>query len=103
MIKTTLKTLLLAAVAGTAMAGAASAGKLTIESWRNDDATIWKEKLIPAFNAKYPDIQVEFTPTAPSSLLVIRPCRLHSSVSNFAIDRPSHAPCARSVKPTRKR
>ncbi len=65
MIQKTLKTLLLAAVATAAMAGAASAGKLTIESWRNDDAAIWKEKLIPAFNAKYPDIQVEFTPTAP--------------------------------------
>ena len=65
MIQKTFKTLLLAAVATAAMAGAASAGKLTIESWRNDDAAIWKEKLIPAFNAKYPDIQVEFTPTAP--------------------------------------
>ena len=52
MIKTTLKTLLLAAAASMAMAGAASAGKITIESWRNDDASIWKDKIIPAFNAK---------------------------------------------------
>ncbi|MGQ0486317.1 MAG: ABC transporter substrate-binding protein [Hyphomicrobiales bacterium] len=65
MLKTGLKTMLLAAVALAACAGAASAGKITIESWRNDDATIWKEKIIPAFQAKYPDIQVEFTPTAP--------------------------------------
>jgi len=65
MLKIEMKTMLLAAVALAACAGAASAGKLTIESWRNDDATIWKEKIIPAFQAKYPDIQVEFTPTAP--------------------------------------
>ena len=38
MLKTGLKTLLLAAVASVALSGAASAGKLTIESWRNDDA-----------------------------------------------------------------
>ena len=65
MLKTGLKTTLLAAVALAACAGAASAGTITIESWRNDDATIWKEKIIPAFQAKYPGIQVEFTPTAP--------------------------------------
>jgi raffinose/stachyose/melibiose transport system substrate-binding protein len=65
MLKTGLKTMLLAAVAMTALAGTAAAGKLTIESWRNDDATIWKEKIIPAFQAKHPDITVEFNPTAP--------------------------------------
>ena len=65
MLKTTLKTVLLTAVALGACAGAASAGKLSIESWRNDDAAIWKEKIIPAFMAKHPDIMVEFNPTAP--------------------------------------
>lgn len=38
---------------------------LTIESWRNDDLSIWQDKIIPAFEAKYPNIHVEFTPTAP--------------------------------------
>ncbi len=65
MLKTTLKSLLLTAVATTAMAGAASAGNITIESWRNDDATIWKEQIIPAFQAKNPGITVEFSATAP--------------------------------------
>ncbi len=65
MLKTIIKTTLLATTASLALAGAASAGKLTIESWRNDDAAIWKDKIIPAFNAKHPDIQVEFSPTAP--------------------------------------
>ena len=85
MIKTTLKTMLLAAVATAAMAGAASAGKLTIESWRNDDAAIWKEKLIPAFNAKYPDIQVEFTPTAPKEYNAALNARLEGGTAGDII------------------
>src|SRR3984957_4098947 len=44
---------------------AAQAGSLKIESWRNDDADIWNSKIIPAFNKHYPDIKVEFSPTAP--------------------------------------
>lgn len=39
---------------------------LTIESWRNDDLAIWQEKLIPAFQAKHPDIKVVFAPSAPT-------------------------------------
>ncbi len=50
-------------------APAAPAGekvKLTIESWRNDDLKIWQDQIIPAFNKKYPDIEVVFQPTAPA-------------------------------------
>jgi raffinose/stachyose/melibiose transport system substrate-binding protein len=39
---------------------------LTIESWRNDDLSIWTDKIIPAFEAKYPNIHVVFSPTAPA-------------------------------------
>jgi raffinose/stachyose/melibiose transport system substrate-binding protein len=39
---------------------------LTIESWRNDDLTIWQEQIIPAFEAQYPNINVEFAPSAPT-------------------------------------
>lgn len=39
---------------------------LTIESWRNDDLAIWQDKIIPAFNQHYPDIEVVFAPTAPT-------------------------------------
>ena len=45
---------------------AAQAGSLKIESWRNDDADIWNSKIIPAFNKHYPDIKVEFAPSAPA-------------------------------------
>ncbi len=39
---------------------------LTIESWRNDDLTIWQDVIIPAFNEQHPDIEVIFAPTAPA-------------------------------------
>ncbi len=85
MTNKTLKIMLLAAVATVTMISAASAGKLTIESWRNDDAAIWKEKLIPAFNAKYPDIQVEFTPTAPKEYNAALNARLEGGTAGDII------------------
>ena len=47
-------------------AEAMEAVTLTIESWRNDDLAIWQDTIIPAFNAKFPDIEVVFAPTAPA-------------------------------------
>jgi raffinose/stachyose/melibiose transport system substrate-binding protein len=85
MLKIGLKTMLFAAAAMTAFAGTASAGKLTIESWRNDDATIWKEKIIPAFQAKYPDIQVEFNPTAPKEYNAALNARLEGGTAGDII------------------
>ena len=40
--------------------------ELTIESWRNDDITIWQDSIIPAFEANHPNIKVTFAPTAPA-------------------------------------
>lgn len=40
--------------------------ELTIESWRNDDLTIWQDTIIPAFEAQHPNIKVKFAPTAPT-------------------------------------
>ncbi len=39
---------------------------LTIESWRNDDLSIWTDKIIPVFEKQNPDIHVVFSPTAPA-------------------------------------
>jgi raffinose/stachyose/melibiose transport system substrate-binding protein len=39
---------------------------LTIESWRNDDLAIWEDTIIPAFEAKYPNIKVVFAPSPPA-------------------------------------
>ena len=55
-----------AAVSLLAGLAAASAGTIKIESWRNDDADIWNSQIIPACNKHYPDIKVEFSPSAPT-------------------------------------
>jgi len=51
---------------GEAAAPAGEQVTLTIESWRNDDLSIWQDVIIPAFEEKYPNINVEFAPTAPA-------------------------------------
>ncbi len=56
-----------AAVADAEAAGDTElSGALVIESWRNDDLTIWEDVIIPAFNAQYPNIEITFAPTAPT-------------------------------------
>lgn len=61
------KTMLLAStmLAASSMAQAADV-TLTIESWRNDDLAIWRDTLIPAFEAKNSGIKVKFSPVAPT-------------------------------------
>ena len=62
------KTFRFALLASTLLGGMASAQDvtLTIESWRNDDLTIWQDTIIPAFEAQNPGIKVVFAPTAPA-------------------------------------
>ena len=69
MTDTLLKRVLIASILSL-IAGSASAADvtLTIESWRNDDLGIWQEKIIPAFEAKHPDIKLKFTPSAPTGI-----------------------------------
>ncbi|MCB8822556.1 ABC transporter substrate-binding protein [Microvirga rosea] len=57
-----------ASVAASALAFAhgASAQTLTVESWRNDDADVWNNQIIPAFNKKYPNIKVQFKADPPT-------------------------------------
>ena len=67
-MKTRLLTAILlgSSILGTAGIASAEDAALTIESWRNDDLSIWQEKLIPAFEAKNPGIKVTFAPSAPT-------------------------------------
>ena len=47
-------------------APAAEQVTITIESWRNDDLSIWEDQIIPAFEAQNPNIHVVFAPSAPA-------------------------------------
>jgi raffinose/stachyose/melibiose transport system substrate-binding protein len=49
-----------------AASAAGEAVNLSIESWRNDDLTIWQDQIIPAFEKTHPNIKVTFNPTAPA-------------------------------------
>jgi len=67
MTRNAIKGLLLAtSILGTVGIAQAADTTLTVESWRNDDLSIWQEKIIPAFEAKNPGIKVVFAPTAPT-------------------------------------
>ncbi|MES5098479.1 ABC transporter substrate-binding protein [Agrobacterium sp. BA1120] len=77
-----------------AYAGMASAADvtLTIESWRNDDLAIWKDKLIPAFEAKNPGIKLQFQPMAPTEYNAALNAKLESgSAGDLITCRPFDA------------
>ncbi|WP_439528354.1 ABC transporter substrate-binding protein [Pannonibacter sp.] len=83
-----------ALLAGTLLAGAAHAADvtLTIESWRNDDLTVWQQTLIPAFEAKNPGIKVVFAPTAPAEYNAILNSKLDAgSAGDLITCRPFDA------------
>lgn len=52
--------------AALAAARASAAEQLVIESWRNDDQTIWQDKIIPAFRKAHPDIELTFSASPPA-------------------------------------
>ena len=55
-----------AATETTAAPASGETVELVIESWRNDDLSIWEDTIIPAFEAENPGIKVSFAPTAPA-------------------------------------
>ncbi|MGB8813252.1 MAG: ABC transporter substrate-binding protein [Paracoccaceae bacterium] len=90
----TMKTLRIALLTSTLLAGAAHAEDvtLTIESWRNDDLTIWQDKIIPAFEAANPGIKVVFAPTAPAEYNAVLNSKLDAgSAGDLITCRPFDA------------
>ena len=65
---------------------------LTIESWRNDDLSIWQDKIIPAFEAANPGIKVKFTPSAPAEYNAVLNSKLEAgSAGDLITCRPFDA------------
>ena len=90
----TMKTLHIAFLTSTLLAGMAHAQDvtLTIESWRNDDLAIWQEKIIPAFEAQNPGIKVQFTPSAPAEYNAVLNSKLDAnSAGDMITCRPFDA------------
>jgi len=86
---------MLAAAAAVAAVNTASAAPvtLTIESWRNDDLSIWRDKIIPAFEKTHPDIKVKFAPTAPAEYNAVLNSKLKAGTAGDLITcRPFDVP-----------
>ena len=58
---------------------------ITIESWRTDDLSIWRDQLIPEFNKIHPDIEVKFNPTAPTEYNAALNAKLDSGTAGDMI------------------
>ncbi|MEL7213394.1 MAG: ABC transporter substrate-binding protein [Pseudomonadota bacterium] len=68
---------------------------LTIESWRNDDLTLWQDQIIPAFEAEHPGIKVNFTPSAPAEYNAVLNSKLDAgSAGDLITCRPFDASLA---------
>jgi raffinose/stachyose/melibiose transport system substrate-binding protein len=93
MKNTIIKTLLLCStVLGTTTIANAEDVTLTIESWRNDDLSIWQDKIIPAFEAQNPGITVKFTPSAPAEYNAVLNSKLDAgSAGDLITCRPFDA------------
>lgn len=92
-----IKTFKATLLASTMLAGAAAAQDvtLTIESWRNDDLTLWQDKIIPAFEAANPGIKVNFSPSAPAEYNAVLNSKLDAgSAGDLITCRPFDASLA---------
>jgi raffinose/stachyose/melibiose transport system substrate-binding protein len=80
-------TYLLGVVCLASVGGVWAQGKaqLTIESWRNDDLKIWRDTILPAFMKNHPDIQVVFSPTAPTEYNAVLDAKLKAGTAGDLI------------------
>jgi len=90
--------LMMAALAGTALVATSALAEdvtLTVESWRNDDLTLWQDKIIPAFEAAHPGIKINFTPSAPTEYNAVLNSKLDAgSAGDLITCRPFDASLA---------
>ena len=83
------------AVTVVAAAPGYAATVLRIESWRAEDQALWDEKILPVFEAANPDIDVQFTPTAPTEYNAALNARLEGgSAGDLITCRPFDASLA---------
>jgi raffinose/stachyose/melibiose transport system substrate-binding protein len=97
--ETTMKsTFRIALLTSTLLGGSAAWAEdvtLTIESWRNDDLTIWQDQIIPAFEAGHPGIKVVFAPSAPAEYNAVLNSKLEAgSAGDLITCRPFDASLA---------
>ncbi|MBV9274460.1 MAG: carbohydrate ABC transporter substrate-binding protein [Verrucomicrobia bacterium] len=72
-------------LAGFGMDRAEGKVQLIIESWRNDDLKVWRDTIIPAFTKKHPDIEIVFSPTAPTEYNAVLDAKLKAGTAGDLI------------------
>ena len=86
-----------AAVLAALLCGTAAGTETTLvlESWRDDDRSVWEEIIIPAFEAAHRGIAVEFRPDAPADYDAALDARLEEGTAGDLITcRPFDASLA---------
>src|SRR5271166_1374698 len=73
------------ALAGIGTIWAQGKVQLTIESWRSDDLKIWRDTVLPAFVKKHPNIEVVFSPTAPTEYNAVLDAKLKAGTAGDLI------------------
>ncbi|MDG1802690.1 MAG: ABC transporter substrate-binding protein [Paracoccaceae bacterium] len=95
MTKLNLTSILLASTLMSGTAAMAQDVTLTIESWRNDDLSIWQSEIIPAFEAAHPGIKLNFAPSAPAEYNAVLNSKLAAgSAGDIITCRPFDASLA---------
>lgn len=85
------------AMAATLAATAVAAQDVTlgIESWRAEDQQVWDDVILPAFEARHPEIDMVFAPTAPAEYNAALNARLDGGTAGDLITcRPFDASLA---------
>jgi raffinose/stachyose/melibiose transport system substrate-binding protein len=84
MSKAVFQAIATALLAGSAST-AATAAELVVESWRNDDLSIWQDQIVPAFEKANPGIKITFSPTAPADYNAALNAKLDAGVAGDII------------------
>jgi len=87
-----IKSLLAGSVFVSMSAAALAQTTLTIESWRNDDLSIWQQQIIPAFEKDHPDIKIVFSSYSPPEYNAVLNAKLDAnSAGDLITCRPFDA------------
>ena len=66
-------------------ASASARTTLVLDNWRDDDRSVWEEKIVPAFEAAYPAIRLQFRASAPTDYDAVLKARLAAGMAGDLI------------------
>ena len=70
---------------GAFVVSAAAQTTLVLDSWRDDDRSVWQKRIVPAFEAAHPAIRLEFRASAPTDYDTVLKARLAAGTAGDLI------------------